>query len=372
MRWINGFAMVAVAVLLGAGALRGDARPAAAEDAVRTLDLRVERPGQPAVELHFLVNARSDAAARDAALLAARELAPGAAISAIGGEAPAGAGIATAAFALWPWKWDDAELPVRIAYNPANAPAGVTPATVSAALAPWNAVTTSRFRFAELELTNAHPGVHLGIADGQNTIGWLDLGCAEGCVLGVTSKLPDVHEVDVVMNTDPGAGLGSGANGTLDTQSILVHEAGHLAGLEHSCQPLIGVCSPLETEAVMYWRYAGLKRSLGADDAAGVSSLYPTPAGQVPNPPAPIAPLPAPSPVSLSLTSGWNLVVLPSGPLQPVAEKLPCVQAIYFHGGFGWTAWLRGTPATLNTLATIDAGAAYWVWSSAACTATLP
>lgn len=372
MRWMYGFAAVALVLLAGAFGVREQAAPVRAAETVRTLDLRLERPGEPAVELHFLVSAPSDAAARDAALRAARELAPGATIAPLVGEASGAAGTATAAFALWPWKWDDAELPVRVAYNPAGAPAGVTAATVEAALAPWNAVVTTRFRFAALELTNARPGIHLGVADGTNTIGWLNLGCAEGCVLGVTSKLPDAHEVDIVMNADPGANLGTGAAGTLDTQSILLHEAGHLAGLEHSCQPLIGVCSPLESEAVMYWRYAGIKRTLAADDVAGISALYPVPAGQVPLAPAPITPLPAPAPVALSLTAGWNLVVLPSGPLQPVMEKLTCVRAVYFHNGFGWTAWVRGTPATLNTLATIDAGAAYWVWSNAACTASLP
>ena len=54
MRWMYGSATVALVLLAGAFGVREQAAPVRAAETVRTLDLRLERPGEPAVELHFL------------------------------------------------------------------------------------------------------------------------------------------------------------------------------------------------------------------------------------------------------------------------------------------------------------------------------
>ncbi|MBI2766992.1 MAG: matrixin family metalloprotease [Chloroflexi bacterium] len=351
----------ALALLLIGGAL--GVRPATSSQAagrVESLELSVERPGGATLELHFEIRADSVADAQSAAMAAVRQLAPGAAIAPLREQRD---GVATAQFAIWPWTWDDAEIPVKVAYNPAGVPAAVGGDPLTPALAAWTNVPTSRFAYAPATTTAAAPSLQDGVTDGQSVIGWVNLGCDKGCVLGVTSKIPAAHEVDIVLNSNPQANLGDGRNGTVDTQSILLHEAGHMAGLEHSCQAIVGPCTELEANAVMYYRYLGTKRALQADDVAGISSLYPETPRQ-----GPLTPLePAPQSVRVEVRAGWNLIVLPAGPIDATMKSLPCVQAVFSLSDAGWDAWVRGAPSSLNTLATADAGRAYWLSSAATC-----
>lgn len=349
-----GLALISTGMFAGFSATT----PAAAETA-RSLEFTVRTASGLDVELHFLVRAESDDAAYASALDAARTLVPGAELSSDDH------GTVRAAFAFWPWKWTAEQLPVPVGYNPAGAPAGIGDDAIVNGLVPWNDVDASAFRVRYTGHTSATPGVQDGALDGQNTIGWLDLGCGSGCVLGVTSKLQSAYEVDLVLNSNPAAGLGDGSGNTADVQTIVLHESGHLAGLEHSCQPYVGTCTDAEASSVMFPRYQGIHRTLGADDIAGIATLYPAPL---------VIDAPAVEQTSIdypvNLAAGWNLATLPPGPLQNTLGLLDCVQAVYARDGSDWLVWVRNGSPVLNSLTFAQGDAAYWVFASASCSET--
>lgn len=58
---------------------------------------------------------------------------------------------------------------------------------------------------------------------------------------------------------------------------------------------------------------------------------------------------------------GWNLVVLPAGPVQQVlARANGCYQAVYRWDGSRWLRYMPGAPAYANNLWTLDGGT-FWV-----------
>jgi Matrixin len=329
----------------------------------RTVDLLVQTPAGHLVQMQFLIRAESDADARATALAALPALNPdGQVIDPSRSEA-------TAAFAPWGWKWAEADLPVPVSYNPDGEAANAEPA-VRSALAAWSAVEGSGFRFRYAGATAAVPGTQDSDYDGRNIIGWLDLGCDAGCVLGVTSKVDDVREVDIVLNSNPGANLGDGSGGTVDTETTLLHEAGHMAGLEHSCQPFFDVCSADEQTAVMFPRYLGKHRTLGPDDREGIRALYPSSAPvRAPNPGLPVEQ--AGHEFSVLAGPGWTLTVLPAGSIEDAMRSLTCVQAVYAKNAEGqWQMWVRGAAAPLQSLTASEAGKAYWLYSASSCSAS--
>ena len=303
------------------------------------------RPDGARISLQFVVNAPSDAAALEAAVAAAHTLVPGAVLLEDSEV--------SAQFAPWWWQWDAAEMPVPVFYNPAGAPAGFDAERVPLALAPWGEVSTSFFAFNYEGATDAPASLNEGLNDGLNVIAWQDLDCTAGCVLGVTTKL-DAHETDVVLNSSPLAKLGDGTDGTVDATSVLLHEAGHMAGLEHSC-PLFN-CTTEQQDSVMYFQYRGEMRGLRADDIAGISALYPL----VPAATQPIL-------LQVDLAPGWALTALPAGSVESAVERLGCVDAIYSYDGERWAKWVRGGPPVLQELRWVSEGAAYWIHATAAC-----
>ncbi|MCK9518793.1 MAG: hypothetical protein M0R74_07200, partial [Dehalococcoidia bacterium] len=216
-------------LLIAAGAISGlrPAAEAAHASEVRALEFSVVTPAGNTVELHFSVRADTSEAAFEAATAAARQLIPGAEFDA--GDR------ASAAYAFWPWQWAAELLPVPVAYNPAGAPAGITEDAITAGIAPWNAVESSAFRIGYEGVTTAVPGLHADVLDGQNVIGWANMNCFVGCVLGITTKSSAAYEVDIVLNSNAAAGLGDGSGFSIDTTYVVLHELGHFAGLEHSC-----------------------------------------------------------------------------------------------------------------------------------------
>src|SRR5690349_19349994 len=128
--------LVALVALVASGLVSGVAVSATKVRQPQTtsaLDLVVQRPNGPAIELRFEVATADPAVAAFAARAAVPELVPG------GTVVDPASGV-TAQWAQWGWAWSDAELPVPIAYNPAGAPDFVAPDSITGALETWSSV----------------------------------------------------------------------------------------------------------------------------------------------------------------------------------------------------------------------------------------
>ena len=337
-RFRAALASLTAAALLTAGSALAVALGAAAGEGVQRFEVRLAglRDDGGTVELRLEVAAPSRAAAEAEALRGALSLAPHTRFW-LPGEA-------SAAWRPWPWLWDASEIPVPVAYNPAGAPEIVGPDAVVAALQAWSNVEGSSFRYSYAGITdNTASILELG-PDGENVVSWATLDCAEGCVLGITSK-ESAHEVDLLLNNNPQAAELLGVGTTVDWRTVILHELGHMAGLEHSCPVPFGPCTEAEADAVMYFQYRGILRKLAPDDIAGLAALYPlVPPTPGPTPPGP-SPTPTPYPESpVVLEKGWNLVLLPPGPAANVAGGLSCVRAIYTEDDGEWVSYIPGVP----------------------------
>jgi hypothetical protein len=64
----------------------------------------------------------------------------------------------------------------------------------------------------------------------------------------------------------------------------MLHEMGHAAGLGHSCEQDTKNCSAEGQAAVMYYAlsHGQMKRTLTADDKAGLMALYPSDVQTIP------------------------------------------------------------------------------------------
>jgi hypothetical protein len=343
------FALLAALGALLTLALSSSAHRGAAAPAPFTFDVVADRPGGPPVLLQFLVAARSPADA---------ERAVAAAVAALPVEPREPA--ASAAWRPWGWAWSDAELPVPVAYNPTGAPPAAGPQAVIAGLEAWSSVEGSRFRFRYAGITDRVASILEAGPDGENVISWVHLPCDRGCVLGLTSK-EEAREVDMLLNSNPNALRELGLETVLDWRTVILHELGHMAGLEHSCPAPWGPCTPDEVAAVMYFQYTGINRALAPDDRAGIRALYP--AAQAG---------PAPGPVRVALEPGWNLLVLPGLEPAAAAAAIPCLQAAYVFDGASWRRWARTLPPSLVTLDEFPLQSPAWLYAASPCTADLP
>jgi hypothetical protein len=154
-------------------------------------------------------------------------------------------------------------------YNPAGEPVASQQALVDAEQT-WSSVPGSSFRYRFGGTTTRCPS-SVGVCgppslDGFNDVGW---GPLPLFVLGLTVS---------TFRTDTGAGLESDValnslaaaafrnDGTdIDVETVLLHEDGHVAGLDHTPDPA----------AVMNATYHGVNRSLTTTDADALRFLYP-------------------------------------------------------------------------------------------------
>ena len=231
------FALAALAAaFLASGRSGAPSVGRAAQPTVRSVQLAVELASGDPVLMTFEVRAADAAEAEAAARRGLAQLAPGSTVV----EPEPGA--VTAQWARWSWLWSDTEIPVPIAYNPTGAPPTVSPQMVVAALQTWSTVPTSKFAYRYAGVTDRGASMSDGLADGENVIAWAKLDCSTGCILGITSKRA-VHEADLVLNSDPAAEIVDGQDGTNDARTVILHELGHIAGLEHSCPSPFGPCT---------------------------------------------------------------------------------------------------------------------------------
>jgi hypothetical protein len=199
----------------------------------------------------------------------------------------------TAQFALLR-KWAKPFLPLPIWYNPADEPPGLDLAPhIEVAAATWNAVEGQYFRFDYRGLTDrrlegdvfacspSNPNVY----DGQNVLSWARL--PDGvlgvtCVLRATGEPFDnrpgrmcrtlddvcaVIEADIRFNVDVDWSTAEATpEGMWDLRSTLLHELGHMLGLDHSSvgDPVMSARLPPGKQ----------RRELQPDDIAGVIALY--------------------------------------------------------------------------------------------------
>lgn len=343
------------------------AAPADAGSALHRIEVEIHRPDGSRALLGFEIQATSEAQARSLA----ESLARGAKSN---GSNPAGV---SATWLPWSWAWAPSEIPVEVAYNPTGAPPGVGPSAIIAGLQAWSSVPDSSFRFHYAGVTNNTASILESGPDGENVISWASLPCEQGCVLGVTSR-QSAHEVDMLLNSNPAAASQLGVGDQVDWRTVILHELGHMAGLEHSCPVPFGPCSDAEASAVMYFQYRGKLRKLAPDDMEGIATLYPlvslptaTPTASNPIPSPTQSPAPVPELVVV-IESGWNLVVLPPGPIEPTVASLACIDALYSWQSEEWRAWLRALPAALQSVTVLDPGRAYWVHASDSCATVFP
>jgi Matrixin len=161
--------------------------------------------------------------------------------------------------------WD--VLPVMQSYNPAGEPvAGES--LLQATQTTWSSVPGSDFEMSYLGTTLRCPSIVRECPgpqrlDGFNDVGWARL---SGGTLGVTwSTIGGVDEADMALSTRVPWSTGCvNVAGSFDTQTVLLHENGHVAGLGHAAS----------TASVMYPFYQGARCSLDVLDQQAIRTLY--------------------------------------------------------------------------------------------------
>jgi hypothetical protein len=162
--------------------------------------------------------------------------------------------------------WD--VLPVEQSYNPAGDPVGADSA-LEATQAAWSSAPGSGFEIISGEQTSRCPSIVQEcpgpqVLDGFNDVGWARL---PRNTLGVTwSTIGGVDEADMALTTRVAWNTGcTNVAGAFDVQTVLLHENGHVAGLDHAAS----------TASVMFPSYQGARCSLGALDRQAIRTLYP-------------------------------------------------------------------------------------------------
>jgi hypothetical protein len=162
--------------------------------------------------------------------------------------------------------WD--VLPVVQSYNPTGE-AVAAQSLLQATQATWSSVPGSDFAMSSGGTTSRCPSIVRECPgpqriDGFNDVGWARL---SGGTLGVTwSVISGTDEADMALSTRVPwhTGCTTVAN-SFDAQTVLLHENGHVAGLDHASS----------TASVMYPFYQGARCSLDALDQQAIRTLYP-------------------------------------------------------------------------------------------------
>lgn len=199
-------------------------------------------------------------------------------------------------------------------YNPAgDLSGGAAQAALLNAEATWSSVRTSSARFQFGGVTTRCPSLFAFFLppdlcpvadpfDGFNDVGWLDLASAfpDPNILGLTFSIWNVNtgsfiEADVALDPrifsapplptgtpppgpppppPPGGATAAAPTALFDVESVMVHENGHVLGLDHTADPA----------SVMYPFLAPgeIRRTLSRLDSGAVSFLYPH--RQIPEP----------------------------------------------------------------------------------------
>jgi Matrixin len=162
--------------------------------------------------------------------------------------------------------WD--VLPVVQSYNPSGELVAAE-SLLEATQAAWSSVPGSDFEMTSGGTTTRCPSIVQEcpgpqLIDGFNDVGWARL--SRG-TLGVTWSIiaggPDEADMALSTRVPWHTGCTDVAN-SFDTQTVLLHENGHVAGLGHASN----------TASVMYPFYQGARCSLDALDQQAIRTLY--------------------------------------------------------------------------------------------------
>jgi len=213
--------------------------------------------------------------------------------------------VETSYFVVNAHRWAPSAMPVPVTFNSADAiPGHDMPAILQQAIQTWNGATPSTFSFVWQGSSAGLTGTCNFAAnlDGLNTVKFVNdlppgvLG--QTCTVWPAGSGSNTPLVEFDMEMDITANWTSGPTtpaGHYDLPSTILHELGHAAGLGHSNQ----------NSAVMYFSLTNgtQKRSLAADDIAGLNSAYPgggtatpTPSSSPTSTPTPFPPTPTPPP----------------------------------------------------------------------------
>lgn len=131
----------------------------------------------------------------------------------------------------------------------------------------WTRVSCTDLELTYRGATSRTPTVE----DRNSTVGWIESGWRfDANAIGVTQPQfgASIVEADMSMNAVNFTWItGPGSGDDVNTYSIVLHEAGHYLGLDHSS----------DRTAAMYFAYSGGTAVLGDDDELGICSLYPGP-----------------------------------------------------------------------------------------------
>jgi hypothetical protein len=163
--------------------------------------------------------------------------------------------------------WD--VLPVLQSYNPTGE-AVAAQSLLQATQATWSSVPDSGFAMSSGGTTSRCPSIVQECPgpqrlDGFNDVGWARLGRG---ILGVTwSVISGTDEADMALSTRVPWHTGcTTVPNSFDAQTVLLHENGHVAGLDHASS----------TASVMFAFYQGARCSLDALDEQAIRTLYPS------------------------------------------------------------------------------------------------
>jgi matrixin len=152
-------------------------------------------------------------------------------------------------------------------YNAAGEPIAARQALINTH-SDWSSVSGSTYRIAYGADTRRCPSLVKQCAgpqvnDGNNDVGWAGLG---GQTLGVTWFTPSSPEADMALNAHFAwkSTCGSSGGSGYDVETVILHENGHVAGLDHANR----------TDSVMFPSYQAPRCTLFDYDKRSLANLY--------------------------------------------------------------------------------------------------
>lgn len=177
-----------------------------------------------------------------------------------------------------PNSWPASSIPVTISYNQSLAGEPSLKDAGDIAVARWNTIPGSTFRMVSGGTTAAVAGACQSplALDGQSTLTFADTGGSS--VLGLTCAVSDssrkIVEADIIFS--PSVLFSSASvtpNNAYDFVSVVLHELGHFASLDHPCQQ--GACNGYDAVMVPTLQQGQQRRTPRPDDVMGLNSKYP-------------------------------------------------------------------------------------------------